>query len=408
MPTIDAIQTRLADAGAVFLQFPTAEPTEEAPEPPTLEVAESVGALEAEYAAIRKGAALIDEPHAACVRVTGPERLEFLNNMLTQQLIERDGDGNGLAPWRSANSFWLNRKGRIDADLRVINTPDRTMLLTDVIAAPATATSLEQYRFAEDAEVVDETGTLHAISLHGPAAIKLVADHAEADADAEDAPAIAELSNNQNTSVRIAGHPVLVDRHDRTGDIGLTLLVHRDHAGDVYGALAAHARLDHGHNNPDDTNEYRLRLAGWGAFNIARLEAGTPLFRIDFSTNNLPAETGVLHDRVNFTKGCYLGQEVVARMDALGHPKQVLVPLRGEGADAGLPLEGAPVFVEGSADKPIGAVTSSTASPLLGGTPIALAPVKWGHHEAGTTLLTHSDAGDTAMTVHDSPAFIAR
>jgi folate-binding protein YgfZ len=123
-----------------------------------------------------------------------------------------------------------------------------------------------------------------------------------------------------------------------------------------------------------------MRPAGWHAYNIARIEAGTPLYNIDFGEQSLPGETGVLRDRVHFKKGCYLGQEVVARMDALGKPKQVLVALRFAGNERGevvQPFPGAHVMVmtEESAQT-VGAVTSSTISPMLGGEAVAFAQVK--------------------------------
>lgn len=403
MPAIPQIHAHLESEGALFLAFPTAEPTEDSPEPSTVSVAESVGALEAEYAAIRKGSALIDEPQTAAVFVTGSERTEFLNSMLTQQLI----DPSSESPYMSTSSFWLNRKGRIDADLRVINTPDTTILLTDVIAASKTAESLDKYVFSEDASLVDATDSHHVLSIHGPAALKLLQDLSQPDPEHSEAPSPARLQCNHTTVRLINGCSVTIDRNDRAATIGLTLIMRSDQAAEVYGHIAEHARSDHGHNNPDALNTYRLRLAGWGAFNIARIEAGTPLFRIDFSTNNLPAETALLDQRVNFTKGCYLGQEVVARMHSLGHPKQVLVPLRAANPTDPLPIESAPLFAEDNPGTPIGAITSSTASPLLGGTPIALAQVKWNHHTPNTKLITPSEQGDLTLTINEQPAFIS-
>ena len=120
------------------------------------------------------------------------------------------------------------------------------------------------------------------------------------------------------------------------------------------------------------------------------------MFNIDFGVNNLPAETGVIDERVSFRKGCYLGQEVVARMHSLGHPKQKLVSLRVE-APAGpeaQPVTGAAVAVAGDEERvPVGAVTSSTRSPMLGDACIALAQVKWDHTAPGTALMVQTDAG---------------
>src|SRR6185436_21150893 len=98
------------------------------------------------------------------------------------------------------------------------------------------------------------------------------------------------------------------------------------------------------------------RRIGWHAYNIARLEAGWPIFNIDFGPDSLPHETGVLNDRVSFKKGCYLGQEVVARMQSLGHPKQRLVGLKAveeTGADEDrVPEAGAALHAARPAEKP--------------------------------------------------------
>src|SRR5439155_17574914 len=119
----------------------------------------------------------------------------------------------------------------------------------------------------------------------------------------------------------------------------------------------------------------RARRIGWHAYNIARIEAGWPIFNIDFGPDSLPHETGVLEDRVSFKKGCYLGQEVVARMQSLGHPKQRLVGLKAKewttsGGEEGVPEEGTRVYAQargqegGQPPEVVGAVTSSAASPM--------------------------------------------
>jgi folate-binding protein YgfZ len=193
----------------------------------------------------------------------------------------------------------------------------------------------------------------------------------------------------------------------------------------VFDELAQHARSEHGHLNDAEARPgvetYKLRHAGWHALNIARIEAGTPVFRVDFGPTNLPAETGVLHDRVSFTKGCYLGQEVVARMHSLGHPKQTLAALRitrsTTAADGtpDMPMTGSTIFPapEGPDEtddaartpaddaKPVGAVTSATRSPMLGDEPVCFAMLKWKHHEPGTPLLVQTGSGFALATVND-------
>ena len=144
----------------------------------------------------------------------------------------------------------------------------------------------------------------------------------------------------------------------------------------------------------------RVRPIGWLAFNIARIEAGTPLFNIDFGPTNLPHESGILHDRVSFTKGCYLGQEIVARMESLGKPKQTLVGLKMQ-SDL-LPVAGAQVFERGADDvmgQQIGIVTSSTLSPMLGAAPIAFAMLKTACAAAGAAVLVNAEGEQVKATV---------
>jgi len=360
------------------------------------QIVETYGELELEYAAIRRGCALLDLPHRGTIRVTGGERIEFLNRMLTQELA-------GIAPGSVRRSFWLNRKGRIDADLRVLHFEDHTLFDLDVLSAAQTAETLGEFVFTEDVELHDESESHHRLALHGVTSMALLDRLAERTGGK---PA-SELEPGESTALHIAGAPVVVDRQDDAGDRGIHLLMDRDSVGAVYEALIEIGVAP----TPDGEapkGEFRLRPAGWHAFNIARIEAGTPFFNVDFGPSNLPAESGVIDDRVSFTKGCYLGQEVVARMKSLGHPKQTLVALRATGDDADAhPVTGSPVFAEGS-DKPVGAVTSATRSPMLSDALICFAQVKWDHTSPGRALEIEADARRLGAAVQDGLAFWRR
>jgi folate-binding protein YgfZ len=354
----------------------------------SVRLVETYGELHAEYAAIRRAAALLDQPMRAVVEVEGEDRLDFLGRMITQNVA-------ALPPFRSASSFWLSRKGRIDADLRVINLPDRTLLETDVWAAPAAVESLEQYIFTEDVRFTPVGERTHRLALHGPRAVPLL----DAASQHAQGPALTELEEDNACVVRIDDHEVVVDRLDATGDVGLELILPVGAAEDVHRAIITAMQAE-APEEPDRPGAGpRARAIGWHAFNMARLEAGAPLFRIDFGPTNLPHETGVLHDRVDFRKGCYLGQEVVARMESLGHPKQTLRRLRVDATienDAQQPVTGDPVFAaDEPGASPIGAVTSSGISPMLGGAVICFAQVKWKHADPGGTL--YIDAGGARL-----------
>ncbi|MEQ8769995.1 MAG: glycine cleavage T C-terminal barrel domain-containing protein [Phycisphaerales bacterium] len=355
------------------------------PESP-IDVPGAFDALELEYAALRKGCVLVDAPHRATIEVTGTDRLTFLDAMITQRT--RD-----LAPFTTRRSFWLTKQGRIVADLRLTQLPDRMLIDVDPFAIDETLKTLDQYLFAEDAELVDATASLHPLWLMGPTSarwLELAAVHAEG-------PAPADLEPDQACLVRVAGADVVVERTDLVGDLGFELTLPADSTALVWDALAevgVHPPINPETGQPTaeptpTQSEIRGRPAGWLAINTARIEAGVPLFNVDFGTSSLPGESGVLRDRVDFKKGCYLGQEIVARMDSRGALKQRVAAVRFEGAE--VPASGVQLHAED--DAPVGVVTSSTLSPMLGSVPIALATIKQAALEPGTKVTALTPAG---------------
>jgi folate-binding protein YgfZ len=164
-----------------------------------------------------------------------------------------------------------------------------------------------------------------------------------------------------------------------------------------------------------------LRAIGWAAFNATRIEAGRPLFGIDFdgappasampakqqrqggesadaSAGMLPAETGLMHRAVSLNK-CYIGQEIVARMHARGQVARQIVGLRME--DDALPIAGAQVFDE--AANLAGMVTSSTISPVLSNAAICLGHVKRPLFATGTRLRIPAEGEMRHAVVVDLP-----
>ncbi|MGH7245093.1 MAG: YgfZ/GcvT domain-containing protein [Phycisphaerales bacterium] len=397
MARLSPIQPLHDQAGAMMLPYgpdetPAAADSKSSPEPSApINIVGTYGELELEYASIRKGCLLLDLPQRALLEVTGADRLEFLNRMVTQELKPAK---KWLDPYQSVSSFWLNRKGRIDADLRIIVLADRVLLECDAHASKRALDGLNAFIITEDAAIRDLSATTHRLALHGPTAIKLI----DAISTPVSGPAITSLAANQATIVRVADAEVIIDRRDQTGELGLDLFVPTEHARALYELLLERGfPHEHVHERVHSTElsaEVRLRPGGWHAFNIARIEGGTPLYYIDFGPSSLPAETGVVNDRVSFTKGCYLGQEVVARMHSRGHSKRQLVALLADPmaprppADptdlddpylAGMPqpVSGAQVLpLDASASESLGVITSSTLSPMNAATAICFAAVK--------------------------------
>ncbi len=351
------------------------------------------GPLELEYAALRKHAVLFDAAHRATIEITGDDRLGFLNNLITQRVAD-------MRPGESRDSFWLTRKGRVAADLRITELGDRTRVDLDLLVAGETRDALEGYLFAEDVTIADITESTHRLWLMGPTAARLLAEAVEpppggaADASSGPTDPVSALPRNRATRGKIAGVPVLIDRRDLCAQTGYELSVPCEHTQRVYSRLIELGEPSDAQPeqpSPDSlVPGVRMRRCGWHAINVARIEAGAPIFNLDFDATCLPAETGLLGSRVDFKKGCYLGQEVVARMHSLGHPKQTLVGLRVDAPaqedDAPLPASGTKAYATDARERVIGHVTSSTISPMLGAAPIALAMIRWGSHEPGTRL----------------------
>lgn len=411
-------------------EAPNADQPQDAPAAAStpVELVQTYGELELEYAAIRKSCGLFDTPHRAVIEVRGSERLAFLNRMLTQEL-------KGLKPREARRSFWLNRKGRLDADLLLFETGSSILIDVDIHAAGRTLAGLEAFVIADDVTLADVSSAWSRFSLHGPTSAVLLDELVETTEGSVRVTALepggvskvafAASEPDEHGNTEMAG--VWVVRDDLTGERGLELFVPREHALLVYTRLLE-AGSDPGltidGSRPTLGHRVRLRPIGWHAFNIARIEAGTPIYNIDFGPENLPAESGILDQRVSFTKGCYLGQEIVARMHARGHPKQTLVALKVEPAaharDAAsglpfMPISGGHVFAvsAGTAmdasiatgDNAVGVITSSSLAPMLSASPVCFAQVKWGHHLPGTKHMVMTEGVPAAATVQPTLSF---
>jgi len=383
------IRERLEAAGASFLPFG------DGPEAP--ELVERFDGWEPEYAAIRKGVGLFHAAQRGILRLTGADRADYLHRMLTQTI-------DGMVAGTSIRSFVLSEKGRIIADVIVHHGDADTWLELDRVDAGPLAGWLENRLFAEDVAIEDFSGERVVLELHGPEAAGLLAAVA---ADPERAREAAAAPGTHHV-LELAGAGASVSRRDRCGVPGLTVMAVAEGAAGLHAALAEAGgglipAVEADAAGGGAKRAIRGRGIGWLAFNTARIEAGTPLYHVDFGPDALPGETGLLEAAVSFTKGCYIGQEVVARMQNLGHPKRLLVGL--DLPDERLPIAGTPLTDEPGGN-PVGLVTSSTLSPLLGGRAIALGQVKWAHRQPGATLYVAAEGEEVAASVRERPGVL--
>jgi len=273
-------------------------------------------------------AGFVERPDRAHLAVRGPDALEYLQGQVTN-------DVQALAPGQGCYAALLNPKGRILGDMRVLAiTPEELWLDLEGSAKDAVLRELSMYKIGRRVEIADAGAERAVLSVIGPRAWDALrrAGLAEGDAPA-----------GEHTWVRGAGEVPIV-----ATDTGFDLLVAPAALAGARDALA-------GAGAPPVAAE---------AAEVVRMERGRPRYGIDFGDENLPGEAGIVERAVSFTKGCYVGQEPVARMFHKGHPNR---HLRGLALAAAV-AAGAPVEAAG---KEVGRVTSTGTSPDHG--PIALA-----------------------------------
>jgi folate-binding protein YgfZ len=349
----------------------------------SIEIVSTFGEVPAEYAAVHKSCALMDLPQRGVIELTGKDRLEFLNNLLTNQTWDKKTK-SGIDVGKCVSSFLLNNKtGRLIAELTVIEQSDRTWLEMDARLVPPTLGLLEKYLFSEQVRLTSKLGAVHEIMLMGPDAQFVLNQCLTTPIDA--------IGDMLAVDISLLGHRFTVFREDQCASPCLHLL------GDGLASRQVWMHLITLNSGSDSTGKRTVRPIGWAAFNACRIEAGRPIFGIDYDETALPAETGQLERAVSFTKGCYPGQEIVARMHSRGQLAKRLVGIRVE--ENALPLSGAPI--QDSAGNTVGAVTSSTVSPVLSNACIALAVVKRPHFATGTKLLVAAEGAMRPCIVCD-------
>jgi folate-binding protein YgfZ len=355
-----------------------------------LKIVSTFGQPEAEYAAIRKGAAIMDLPQRGVLELTGRDRLAFLNNLLTNQTWDKSSK-HGLDPGKGVYAYFLNQKGRIVADMNVIERDERTLLETDARMVDVLGKAFEKFVFTEQVKMRSLIWAVHRMSLHGPEAMGVLNDAAGG--------TIGELGALGSVEAKVFGVEATVFRDDECGVPGYHLIVPAERAAEVWKGF-----LDQ-FSNPLELGKRRLRPIGWAAYNACRIEAGRPLFDIDFGNSVdadqsvLPAEAGQFERAVSVTKGCYLGQEIVARMHARQQVAKQLVGLRM--TEDALPMAGATLFDE--KQNQVGMVTSSTISPMLSGACVALGYLKKPFFNAGQTVEVAAEGCMRKATVTGLP-----
>ena len=287
--------------------------------------------LDAQYRQLREECGLLDRSGRGKLLVTGPDAAEYLQGQLTN-------DVEALEPGEGQYAALLDRKGHMQADMRVLRVAAGEIWIdTEPEGTEAARRHLQTYRIGREVEVADVTAERAILSLIGP------------------------------RSAEVAGTPPLPENACEAASVaGVDCLVAGTRDGVDLIAAAS------------DTERLRQALLGAGAVEVGpeaaeilRVEAGVPRFGAEMGTETMPAEAGIVEDAISFTKGCYIGQETVARLHYKGRPNRRLLGLRlSATAPRGAALR--------LGEKEVGTLGAACVSPALG--PIGLAIVR---REAG-------------------------
>jgi folate-binding protein YgfZ len=332
------------------------------------------GSIAAEYDALQSRAALFDRSHRGRIRVKGENAAESVTGLVTN-------DVTGLIPGQGCYAAALTARGKIVADVRVFIDEGSVLIDVPPRAAAAWAAMVKKYINPRIATHIDESVTLRDLGIFGANA-----RHVVATLTGVQAAALAALAPYAHVTVEIDGYKVLVIKSPDLGVEGFELIV----LAEQFGGLWVRA-VDAG-----------AAPAGLDAWEIARVEAGRPEWGLDINESTIPQEANFddLH-AISYTKGCYVGQETIARLHFRGHVNKHLRGIHGSELD--VPPAGATLHDE--AGLQVGDVRTSVRSPRLGG--IALAMIRR-EVALGATLTARWTAEDAVDgTLHERRVEVA-
>jgi tRNA-modifying protein YgfZ len=297
-----------------------------------------------EYERLREAVGIVDRSERGKFLLTGAEVAEFLQGQVTN-------DVESLSPGTGCYAALLDHKGKIRADMRVLHGADWFWLDCEALGREALAKAIRMYSLGRDVRSEDVTGARAILSLIGPAAREALDT-----APPEEEHALVE-----------GAHGLYV-----ATDLGVDVVCDASDADAVRDALG-------------------IEPASEEAAECLRIESGRPRHGLDMGAETIPQEAGLNERAVSFTKGCYVGQETVARLHYKGKPNRFLRGLR-----LSVPAEhGAPIML---AERQVGTIGSTCVSPAHG--PIALALVR---REAATGDTVHVGDEQIVAQVVDLP-----
>jgi folate-binding protein YgfZ len=320
------------------------------------------------YRALREHAALGAIAARAAIDVSGADRASFLHGLLTN-------DVQALASGGGCYAAWLTPQGRMITDLHVFAGDERIVLDVPAELTAALLQRLDQSVFTEDIQLTDLSHSLASVWIHGPSAAAVL------ERVLAGASGLASWTGYRHAPVQFDNTAATVGRVDQLGVPGFCVYVDAAREPELRAALATAGAV----------------AADRPAIEAARIEAGYPVFGIDMTDDTIPLEAGIEDRAISFTKGCYVGQEVIVRVLHRGHGR-VARRLVGLRLEAGLPVRGGHILAD---DRDAGAVTSAARSPRLG--PIAMGYVHRDFTTPGSRVTVETPDGPVAALVDRLP-----
>jgi glycine cleavage system T protein len=326
--------------------------------------------MEEEYQAATRGVGLLDRSYVGRLKITGDDGLDLLNRLSTYKLDD-------LVIGQGAYTVLTSNKGRILDVLFVLRLEDHLLALTSPENRQKVADWIDLYTFVEDVTVQDTTEDTAMLAMIGPEASVFLGELTGQD--------VSSLPQQESLHATIGEVEVLIVRTDFINQPGHDIVVPCSRSQQVWKEL-----LDRGETRG-------VRPVGMDALEAVRIERGVPVYGKDMNEDNNPLEANLI-DAISFNKGCYIGQEVVARLDTYKKVQKHLVGLSWDTDDA--PIPGASLLLD---EKKVGKVTSVVRSPRLG-KHIGLGYVRKAQAEPGVQLMAESpDGSKVAAQVEGLP-----
>jgi len=342
-----------------------------------MEVVANYGAVLDEYNALTRSVAVLDLDHRSRLCVLGSDRQRFLHGQVTN-------DVNRLAPGTGTYAALVTAKGKIESDLHLHVLAEEILLDFEPGFSTRVQERLERYVIADDVQIVDVRASCGLLSVQGPESVRLLA----ACGFPQPVPELPYVSHTATPpgTADGAGDTILI-HHGRYGAQGFDLVLPQPEVRPLWDRLVAAARALGG------------RPAGWDACEIARLEAGIPRYGVDMDATTLAPETGLESRAISYAKGCYIGQEVIARIRTYGQVKRALRPLEFGAVLDHTPARGDSLLLNG---RDVGYVTSAALSPLAGCV-LGLGYVRKECNQDGQMLTVRTARGEYPVRVGRNP-----